>query len=75
VLPFHKRLKFRGLFFYKLTKLYFWFWVIRVVLLTWIGSCPVEEPYVLTGQLLSVFYFSYYFIFLWVSRLTDNILT
>jgi quinol-cytochrome oxidoreductase complex cytochrome b subunit len=23
VLPFHKRLKFRGLFFYKLTKLYF----------------------------------------------------
>lgn len=73
LLPFRKNLKFRGLGFYKATKVYFWFWAIRVILLTWIGSCPVEEPYVITGQLLSVFYFSYYFLFFWVCLLFDRI--
>jgi ubiquinol-cytochrome c reductase cytochrome b subunit len=31
-----------------------------VILLTWIGARPVEEPYVLTGQILTVVYFCYF---------------
>jgi ubiquinol-cytochrome c reductase cytochrome b subunit len=31
-----------------------------VILLTWIGARPVEEPYVLTGQILTVAYFCYF---------------
>jgi len=29
-------------------------------LLTWIGARPVEEPYVVVGQLLTLLYFLYY---------------
>jgi ubiquinol-cytochrome c reductase cytochrome b subunit len=31
-----------------------------VILLTWIGARPVEDPFIITGQLLTVLYFSYY---------------
>jgi ubiquinol-cytochrome c reductase cytochrome b subunit len=30
------------------------------IFLTWIGSKPVEEPFILLGQVSSVFYFSYF---------------
>jgi ubiquinol-cytochrome c reductase cytochrome b subunit len=30
------------------------------VLLTWIGACPVEAPFIIIGQVLTVFYFSYF---------------
>ncbi|TKV25165.1 hypothetical protein FCN23_09495 [Campylobacter jejuni] len=30
------------------------------LLLTHLGACPVEEPYVLVSQILTVFYFSYF---------------
>lgn len=33
-----------------------------VLLLTWIGACPVEHPYVFIGQVLTFLYFRYYFI-------------
>lgn len=74
ILPFQRSFKFRGLGFYSLAKFYFWAWVVRVVLLTWIGARPVEEPYILTGQLLSAFYFSYYFLNYWVLRGLDSML-
>lgn len=61
IIPFQVRSKFRGCAFYRVNKLYFWCWVVRVILLTWIGARPVEEPYVVTGQFLSIFYFLYYF--------------
>ena len=34
--------------------------VVVVFLLTWIGARPVEEPFILTGQLLTLTYFSYF---------------
>jgi len=60
VMPFQPTVKFRGLRFYPLRKLYFWWLVNLVILLTWIGARPVEEPYVLVGQVLTVLYFFYY---------------
>lgn len=33
-----------------------------IILLTWIGARPVEEPCVLIGQILTVVYFLYYLI-------------
>jgi len=41
-------------------KVLFWSLVRVVILLTWIGARPVESPYILTGQLLTVFYFSWF---------------
>jgi len=60
VMPLMKNSKFQSLKFYPLRKFYFWTLVNSIFLLTWIGARPVEEPFVLSGQLLTVFYFSFY---------------
>lgn len=62
ICPFLPRGKFRGLVFYPIRKVLFWTHINVVILLTWIGARPVEDPYILTGQVLSVVYFSYYFL-------------
>ena len=53
--------KFKGMNFYPVRKIIFWLHINIVILLTWIGARPVEDPYISTGQALSVIYFSYYF--------------
>nr|YP_007317439.1 cytochrome b [Paralithodes camtschaticus]AGA84556.1 cytochrome b [Paralithodes camtschaticus] len=58
--PFTHKSKFRGLAFYPVNQWLFWFFISMVIQLTWIGARPVEEPYVLTGQILTFLYFSYY---------------
>nr|YP_009417419.1 cytochrome b [Laurentaeglyphea neocaledonica]AMW67759.1 cytochrome b [Laurentaeglyphea neocaledonica] len=60
ILPFTHSSKFRSLTFYPLNQIMFWSLVAIVLLLTWIGARPVEEPYIITGQTLTVLYFSYY---------------
>nr|YP_009689498.1 cytochrome b [Lepidurus apus lubbocki]QCZ36060.1 cytochrome b [Lepidurus apus lubbocki] len=62
VLPMIHHSKFRGLEFYPMSQMFFWTLVSIVILLTWIGARPVEEPYIITGQILTVIYFSYYMI-------------
>ena len=74
IIPFLYKSKFRGFSFYPLRKFYFWSLINIVILLTWIGARPVEEPYVFTGQVLSVLYFIYYFISIELTRMWDRIL-
>lgn len=62
ILPYYNSRKFKRFFFYPLGKFRFWIFIIIVILLTWIGARPVEEPYVITGQILTVLYFLYYLI-------------
>lgn len=62
ILPFYHLRKFRGIQFYPINQILFWIIVVIVILLTWIGARPVEEPYVLIGQILTVLYFSYFLI-------------
>nr|QAX91218.1 cytochrome b [Schedorhinotermes sp. 5 MW-2019] len=52
--------KFRGMQFYPVNQIMFWTMANTVILLTWIGARPVEEPYILTGQTLTIMYFMYY---------------
>nr|AGY61331.1 cytochrome b [Halocaridina rubra] len=59
-LPFTHKSKFRTLSTYPPNQILFWTLVAVVVLLTWIGARPVEDPYVLTGQILTVMYFAFY---------------
>nr|YP_007025695.1 cytochrome b [Neotrypaea thermophila]AEW68334.1 cytochrome b [Neotrypaea thermophila] len=60
ILPFTHFSNFRSLNFYPLNQILFWTFINVVILLTWIGARPVEDPYVLTGQILTVAYFAYY---------------
>nr|YP_010155430.1 cytochrome b [Dicraeus orientalis]QQX44923.1 cytochrome b [Dicraeus orientalis] len=62
ILPFYNMSNFRGIQFYPTNKILFWIMVVTVFLLTWIGARPVENPYILTGQILTVVYFMYYLI-------------
>lgn len=63
-IPFSMQKKIKSNKFIPIKKIAFWRFVIIVILLTWIGARPVEEPYILTGQLLTVLYFRYYLIYL-----------
>nr|YP_009671901.1 cytochrome b [Laomedia healyi]QCX31761.1 cytochrome b [Laomedia healyi] len=60
ILPFTHVSKFRSLTFYPLNQFLFWLLVSTVLLLTWIGARPVEDPYILTGQVLTITYFALY---------------
>nr|AHX02501.1 apocytochrome b [Schimmelmannia schousboei] len=45
-------------------RLLYWTLISCCLLLGWIGGMPVEEPYVLIGQILSIYYFYYFLILL-----------
>lgn len=64
----------QGLQFYPLNQILFWYIVITIILLTWIGARPVETPYILTGQILTILYFSYFILNPITSKLWDNLL-
>nr|WGT92238.1 cytochrome b [Dicerapanorpa magna] len=74
ILPFTHLSKFQGIQFYPLNQILFWSMLIIVMLLTWIGARPVEEPYVITGQILTVLYFLYYLINPLISKIWDDLL-
>jgi ubiquinol-cytochrome c reductase cytochrome b subunit len=42
----------------------FWFLVIDVCLLGWLGACPVQEPYVTISQIGTVYYFFFFLVWM-----------
>lgn len=74
ILPITFNKKIQGIQFYPINQILFWSIVTTVILLTWIGARPVEEPYIITGQLLTVIYFSYFIINPLLSKYWDNLI-
>lgn len=74
ICPFLLKPNFRGLAFYPANKFYYWTHINVIVLLTWIGARPVEDPYIFVGQLLSVIYFLYYFLQVLLIKAWDKLL-
>lgn len=62
ILPFTNKIKINRNQFYPINKILFWSITSIVILLTWIGARPVEDPYIIVGQTLTIFYFLYYLI-------------
>nr|AXS66099.1 cytochrome b [Megacyllene sp. KM-2017] len=60
ILPFTNKKKIMSSQFYPISKILFWSMTSTIILLTWIGARPVEDPYIITGQILTVVYFLYY---------------
>nr|ACY00194.1 cytochrome b [Bacillus atticus] len=65
IMPLYKS-NFQGNSFYPINQLTFWSMVTVTTLLTIMGAKPVEEPYILMSQMLTMMYFSYF--------LLDNII-
>nr|YP_010464247.1 cytochrome b [Borboresthes tibialis]UUL71624.1 cytochrome b [Borboresthes tibialis] len=74
ILPFTNKKMFMSNSFYPLNKMLFWMMTAIVILLTWIGARPVEEPYIVTGQILTILYFSYYMINPMVFKMWDSLI-
>nr|QWB85959.1 cytochrome b [Philus antennatus] len=73
-LPFTNNKKMLSTQFYPLNKLLFWALLTITILLTWIGARPVEDPFIFTGQILTLLYFIHYLINPLTYKLWDSIL-
>ena len=74
VLPFVHTSNLRGLSFRPIGKFLYWTFMMNFILLTWIGSKPVEDPYIFIGQISSIFYFSYFLLLVPLSGILENYL-
>nr|URX53796.1 cytochrome b [Bifiditermes nr. madagascariensis] len=72
ILPTHKS-NFSGTQFYPMNQMMFWILTNTIILLTWIGARPVEDPYIITGQALTVIYFTYYLMTPLLSKYWDTL--
>nr|QLY89939.1 cytochrome b [Brachycentrus maculatus] len=59
-MPFTFNKNIKGIQFYSLNKILFWNFIFVFFILTWLGSCPMEYPYMMLSQVLTFFYFSYF---------------
>nr|APX40458.1 cytochrome b [Cryptocephalus cantabricus] len=74
ILPFTNTKLFQSNQFYPLNKIMFWSLLSIILLLTWIGARPVEDPFVIIGQILTIIYFFYFVINPLIALMWDKIL-
>jgi len=74
IMPFYNFRNFQRLKFYPINQILFWLFLIIIILLTWIGIRPVEDPYIFTGQILTILYFLYFLINPLIIKIWDNLL-
>jgi len=69
ILPFSIKNIFYRLNIYPLIHLYFWWHINNFLLLTYLGSCPIESPYIFFRQIITILYFIFYLnIRVWVYK-------
>jgi len=59
--------------FYPLNQILFWSFIRIFIILTWIGGRPVEPPFILIGQSLTVIYYIFYIITPLTYKWWDNL--
>nr|WEF74859.1 cytochrome b [Papilio xuthus] len=74
ILPLTFNKKIQGIQFYPMNQILFWIMITTIMLLTWAGARPVEEPYIITSQLLTFLYFSYFIINPIINKYWDNLI-
>nr|YP_010036173.1 cytochrome b [Oberea diversipes]QQW46701.1 Cob [Oberea diversipes] len=74
ILPFINQKKMLSTQFYPMNKIMFWTLFTIIILLTWIGARPVEDPYIQIGQILTILYFLYFFLNPQIAKIQDKIM-
>lgn len=74
LLPAFPKPKFRSFAFYPLNQVLYWSFIGCFAILTWIGACPVEDPYVGIGAVFSVLYFLYFVTFPAILKVWDYLI-
>nr|APX40315.1 cytochrome b [Phratora vulgatissima] len=73
-MPFFNKKKYTSTQFYPINKMMFWMFIMIIILLTWIGARPVEDPYILIGQILTILYFIYYPLNSFINKMWDMLI-
>nr|WES13245.1 cytochrome b [Fenusa (Kaliofenusa) sp. 1 GYN-2022b] len=75
ILPFSNNNKnFKGINFYPPNQFMVWMLMTNIMLLTWIGASPVEMPFILIGQILTLTYFMYFMLNPLINKIWDKLL-
>nr|UBD07214.1 cytochrome b [Otophryne sp. AF3571] len=64
----------RSMNFRPITKIFFWALIANTIILTWIGGQPVQDPYILIGQISSTIYFLIFIFIFPLSAQLENLL-
>ena len=72
VVPFLHTSKQRALTFRPVSQFLFWTLIANVIILTWIGGMPAEQPFIIIGQVASVLYFSLFLVFFPAAGWAEN---
>jgi quinol-cytochrome oxidoreductase complex cytochrome b subunit len=63
-LPFINTSEVRSSYFRPIFRKFYWFFVVDCLLLGWVGHQAAEPPFIIVGQLLSVYYFGFLLVLL-----------
>jgi len=75
VLPYTDTSNIKGSSYKPLYIIVFWIFALNFLVLMWLGSCHVEPPFIVAGQIATIYYFTHYLVIVPIFGIIDNVLS